>query len=182
MRKFWLIIASLLILIYLTLEFLSPVRIGSNGGLVISESINIEKPVSEVFTYMGNSDNASIWSVYVHHIELLSGQDGKKGCVRRCFKGEDSTDIHWDETILEVVTDKYRKLNIYNAHHFPIYTEGLTTEQIYTGSDSSCSLTLSLCLPADAGFFDRLKFKIGAFVVSDVFEGNLHNIQNELSK
>ncbi len=64
---------------------------GSYDGFsykLVKCTITIDAPVDSVFVFLGNSDNASRWSVYVDHITTLNSDsfaDGTVGCRRRCF-------------------------------------------------------------------------------------------------
>jgi hypothetical protein len=179
------ILYSLLIITviaWLIIHFFSPTTYNPKGELQVSRIIVINDSVSSVFQYMGNSDNAKKWSVYVNHITLLNGEDGKEKCTRRCFKEADESGIQWDEEILELIPNQKRVLSIYNGKNFPIYSEYLLTEQNYENIDGKCKLTLQLSLKEKQSIFENLKFKFASFVVSNVFEGNLNNIKKDIEK
>lgn len=176
------ILLFVIFLIAMVIQFFSPTSINSQGEFKVYKTININKPITTVYEYMGNSENAKIWSVYVDHIDLLSGEDGKVGCKRRCFKDSSEKGIQWDEEILEIIPNKKRVLSIYNGKHFPVYSEHLITEQLYTGDDNNCELSLILTLKGNQSFWENFKFKFASFVVKNVFKNNLNNIKKDLEK
>jgi uncharacterized membrane protein len=147
----------------------------------IAVSIEIQQPPDSVFSYLGNSGNAKNWSSYVHHISILNGdshKDGTVGSTRRCFKNEDESGIIWDEDITEVVSNKKRQLSIYNAKGFPMMTEGLYTEQIYTPiGDSATKLTFTLFYKEAPGFWSRVKTHLASFRVYSIYRKNLEKIK-----
>lgn len=180
-KTFWYTI--IIITIAISLVFvLAPVKRSSTGRLRTGYSIQINQPPKEVFTYMGKSANASAWSTYVNHITVLSGQDGKVGCQRRCFQNPDETGIRWDETIQVVDTFRTRRLSIYNAVGFPMYIDGLVTGQEYAPAGDGTSLALVLDAPENISFIDRIKFYLGSYKVKSVFKANLENIRREIEQ
>lgn len=98
--------------------FYAALKTNLKGELYVLNSIEIRDSVSNVFAYLGNSENAKIWSVYIDHIRLISGEDGKTNCKRRCFKNNDENGIKWDEEIVEVVQNEKKILSIYNEKNF----------------------------------------------------------------
>ncbi len=72
--KKWLIISFILIACLLAiLILLSPY--GRHKGFhyrLVKHTIEINAPVKDVFNSLGNSKNASRWSVFVHHINPLN--------------------------------------------------------------------------------------------------------------
>lgn len=181
-KKIVISITSILIISIVVIHFFSPVYTNANGELYTYKSIEINDSVPNVYRYMGNSDNAKNWSVYVNHISLIDGEDGKVNCKRRCFKNKDETGIQWDEEILEVIPNKKRVLSIYNGKGFSIYSENLITEQQYEQSNANCKLILQLTLKGKQSFIENFKFKFASFVVLNVFKRNLTNIKKEIEK
>lgn len=181
-KKFSYLVLLILFILLLIIHFFSPVSRNIKGELQTQQSIQIMDSVSHVFQYMGKSENAKIWSVYVDHINLLSGEDGKVNCKRRCFKDSNENGIQWDEEILEIIPNIKRVLSIYNGKNFPIYSEHLITEQLYSEINGNCELTLVLTLKGEQSIWENLKFKFASFVVQKVFKGNLTNIKNDIEK
>lgn len=171
-----------LIVFVVVVYFFSPATTNKHGELQIVQTITIADSVPNVFEYMGSSENAKIWSVYVDHINLLSGEDGKVNCKRRCFKEADEKGIQWDEEILEIIPNEKRVLSIYNGKNFPIYSKNLITEQQYKETNGGCELSLILTLKGKQSFWENFKFKFASFVVKKVFKGNLTNIKNDIEK
>jgi hypothetical protein len=162
--------------------FFAPLKSNLKGELYILKSIEIKDSVSTVFAYMGNSANANIWSVYIDHIRLISGEDGKKNCKRRCFKNNDENGMPWDEEIVDIVPNVKRVLSIYNGKYFPIFSENLSTEQLYINKGSKSELCLVLTLKGNQSLMEKFKFKLASFIVGNVFVGNLKNIKKEIEK
>ncbi len=177
---FFISIAALLIII----PFISPYK-QSEGDQIkkIVCSVEIDAPVSQVFQYLGNSGNASEWSVFVDHIISLNPEevpDGNKGSFRRCFKNEDKSGIQWDEEIIEVIPNKGRKLTIFNMQHFPMKADNLITEQVYIPiSETKCKLTFALYYKeGKSNAIDEYKMHLASFRIADIFRDNLQNIKH----
>ncbi|TAE70808.1 MAG: SRPBCC family protein [Bacteroidetes bacterium] len=152
------------------------------GYKCIALSIEISQPVEKVFAYLGNSKNASKWSVYVDHITTLNGDkipDGGIGSTRRCFKEKNEKGIVWDEDIVEVIPNVKRRLSIYNAKGFPIIAEGILTEQLYKPlNDSTTHLTFTVFNKnSNPDFFTTIKTYFASYSISDIFKSNLKNIK-----
>jgi hypothetical protein len=150
---------------------------------VILNSIEINAPVDSVFAFMGKSQMASQWSVYVNHITVLNGdsvKDGEVGCMRRCFCNANEQGIRWDETILEVIPNKKRQLSIYNMQGFPLMASNLATEQLYEKIDEThCKLTLCVFFKdKEPGLFETFKTQLAAFRILQIFKGNMVNIKH----
>jgi hypothetical protein len=149
---------------------------------VILNSIEINAPIDSVFAFMGKSNLAAQWSVYVNHITVLNAdkvKDGDVGCMRRCFCNANEQGIRWDETILEVIPNKKRQLSIYNMQGFPMMANNLATEQIYEKIDEThCKLTLCVFFKdKEPGLFETFKTKLAAFRILQIFKGNMANIK-----
>jgi uncharacterized membrane protein len=147
----------------------------------IAVSVEIQKTPADVFAYLGNSDNAKDWSSYVNHIQVLNGdefEDGSPGSTRRCYKNEDQSGIVWDEDIIEVEENSRRQLSLYNAKGFPIFAEGLYTEQIYTPvGDSATILTFTLFYKSEPVLIELFKMHLVSYRVHSIFEKNLEKIK-----
>ncbi|MBC7383196.1 MAG: SRPBCC family protein [Bacteroidia bacterium] len=148
----------------------------------VKQTIEINAPVEQVFLYMGNSANATKWSVYVDHITPLNMNeyaDGTAGCTRRCFTNAAGTGPTWDETIIITDMFKRRRLNIFNMVNFSLSTENLLTEQLYEIiNENKCRLTLTLFLdPIKKGWPDQMKMYFTAYQINNIFARNLVNIK-----
>ncbi|MCU0433013.1 MAG: SRPBCC family protein [Bacteroidia bacterium] len=154
----------------------------------IAASVEINAPPDSVFAYLGHSEKAGEWSVFVHHISTLNSDsfaDGTVGCRRRCFCREDETGTQWDELITEVVPGKRRQLSIYHLVDFEMTAEGLYTEQIYTPLDGGkrCRLTLSLFYKnGNPGVWDIFKTHLSSWKAESIFERNLANIKRNIEQ
>lgn len=149
---------------------------------LVKVSIKIDASPVEVFTYLGNSDNAKEWSEFVDHITPLNPNervDGEKGAIRRCFKNKEEDGEFWDEEILVVEKNKYRQLSCYNFQNFTMNADNLRTEQIYTELDKEATqLSFTLFFdPGKASFMDELKMYFAAYEIASIFEKNLQNIK-----
>lgn len=173
-----------LVLLLILALLLSPFK-KSNENYILTTKIVVEKPASEIYTYLGNSATASNWSMFVDHITPLNTDkitDGKKGSIRRCFRNADESGIWWDEEILVDIPSKERELTIYNLHGFIMQTYNLTTKQIYTPiSETETELTFGLYKNAEeVGFVDWLKLKSSGWVIAHIFRNNLEGIKREV--
>ena len=154
---------------------------GRDGKLVESK-ILINAPVEQIFAYLGDSDNASEWSVFVDHISPLNSHevsDGSPGSIRRCFVKKDEKRKSWDEEVLAVDLNKRRLLSCYNYREFVLTAGILNTEQLYEETkDGHCLLSLTLFFPQEkTSFLKHLKMYYAAYQVSYLFEENLKNIK-----
>jgi len=175
------IIASLIITVWF-----SPYG-KKDGSLhkIMIEKIVIDAETEDVYNYLGNSNHAEDWSIYVDHISTLnqaSYKDGKLGSIRRCFKNENESGIYWDEEILIDEANQRRQLSIYNMTNFSISGENLLTEQIYIDKHGKCELSLTLFLDeTKSSFLDELKLYYAAYTVSSIFKKNLEEIKNQIN-
>lgn len=145
-------------------------------------TVEINAPADSVFRFLGNSANATKWSVYVDHIIPLnrdSFPDGTIGSRRRCFCKKDESGIKWDELITEKIADKKRQLLLYNLEGFPITAEHLATEQLYENlGDNKCSLTFTLFFKdAKPGLWESLKTYFAGYKIKDIYSANMDNIK-----
>jgi uncharacterized protein YndB with AHSA1/START domain len=149
--------------------------------LLIKQTIVIDAPVEKVFNYLGNSDNAQDWSVFVDHISCLNGDnvpDGKVGSERRCFVSEDEKGTQWDEQITEVIPNKKRQLTIYNLEGFPIMAQNLATEQIYKPLGKKCKLSFTVFYKgAEPTWGEYIKTTLAAYRIKSIFKKNMKNIK-----
>lgn len=153
------------------------------SGCTISESIVIDAPVAEVWSYVSASENAREWSVYFHHITPLPGTvDGEVGSIRRCFRTKAEIDgVWWDELVLEVRPERYRRILSYNAHGFPgpILNSGeFYVHQFYEPlAEDRTRLTFSAEQLRPSGIVMRARFYRPAREGKRIFRLNLQNIK-----
>ncbi|MGL5891955.1 MAG: SRPBCC family protein [Bacteroidia bacterium] len=154
----------------------------------IASSVEINASPEVVFEYLGHSERAGEWSVFVHHITPFntdSFADGVVGCRRRCFCNKDETGTIWDEVITEVEPGKRRQLTIYNMKGFAMTADGLYTEQRYTPLDGGkrCKLTLSLFYKnREPGIWDLFKTHLSSWRAERIFGENLANIKRNIER
>jgi uncharacterized protein YndB with AHSA1/START domain len=154
----------------------------------IAASVEINASPEDVFAYLGHSEKAGEWSVFVHHITPLNSDsfaDGIVGCKRRCFCNADEKGTQWDELITEVVPGKRRQLTIYNLVDFDMTANGLYTEQLYTPLDGCkrCRLTLSLFYKnAEPSVWELVKTHLSSWKAESIFARNLANIKRNIEK
>ena len=173
---------SLLILTCLMIA-LSPYgnKDGSECKLVI-HTVKINASADSVFHFLGNSNNAKRWSVYVNHITPLNSDsvaDGQPGSTRRCFQNANEQGIQWDELITVVEPGKRRQLTIYNMQNFSMQANNLATEQLYEAVDNNTcklSFTLFYC-NAEPTLFESLKTYFAAYIVKNIYQKNMENIK-----
>jgi hypothetical protein len=149
----------------------------------ISDSLLIDAPVEEVWTYVSASENAGEWSVYFHHITPLPGAtDGEVGSIRRCFRTHAEIDgVWWDELVLEIRPYRYRRILSFNAHGFPDST--LNSGEFYVhqtyqpvGPDRT-RLTFAAEQLRPTGPLMRARFYRPAREGKRIFRLNLENIK-----
>ncbi|HSG47642.1 MAG TPA: SRPBCC family protein [Longimicrobiales bacterium] len=160
---------------------LSPYR--SHDGFphaLIRESVDVTEPCERVHAYLGDSDNAREWSVFVDHITALnpdSVPDGAVGSIRRSFKNADESGMRWDETIVDV-TPTRRLLTVYGITDSPAPSGELLTEQIYEPlGGSGCRLRFTLFLRDAPSLGDALLMRLGGWEVSRIFRANIANVK-----
>lgn len=149
---------------------------------LIRQSTEINTSVDKVFSFVGNSKNASRWSVFVHHINTLNAgsvPDGLPGSRRRCFCNADEKGRQWDELITEVAPGKKRQLHIYNLKDFPATVNNLFTEQIYEKlTDEKCRLTFTVFFKdAEPGTMEEIKMYLAAYKIKSIIKQNMINIK-----
>jgi DNA-binding transcriptional ArsR family regulator len=174
----WFVAFSLLTLLFSGAIWLSPYQYGKP----MTYSVTINAPRELVFQFLGNSANASRWSVFVNHISTLNPSevpDGKVGSRRRCFVNADEKGTQWDELITEVVPNEKRELSIYNLVDFPMVANNLYTEQIYESiNENQCRLTFSVFYKnTEPTVFEHLKTYLAAYKICSIFERNMLNIK-----
>ena len=150
---------------------------------LIREAVEVAAPCERVHAYLGDSDNARDWSVYVDHITPLNADrvpDGARGSVRRSFKLADESGMRWDE-YFELVEPLRRRLTVYNVRGAPAPSGELLTEQIYEPlDDEGCRVSFTLFLREDPSLADAVLMRIGAWDVARIFRANLGNVKRLL--
>lgn len=152
---------------------------------LIKHSVVINAPRDSVFRFLGNSANARHWSVFVHHISPLNGNevpDGQVGSKRRCYCNADETSTQWDEVLTQVEPNVRRQISCYNLVDFAVSTQGLGTEQLYRSLGArQCELSFTLFyLTQEASVLDQLKTAYAAYYVKYIFQQNMDNIKRIL--
>ena len=151
-------------------------------GKQILHTVTINAPVDTVFNYLGNSDNAQNWSVYVDHITTTNAEkipDGEVGSERRCFVETDETGIIWDERTTEVVPNIKRQLVIYNLQGLPMIADNLATEQLYTKiNEKQTKLSFTLFYKNNRPtYWETFKTYLAAYRIKAIFKQNMDNIK-----
>mgnify|MGYP000754414534 CR=1 FL=1 len=86
-----------------------------------AETMEIQAPLEDVWTYAGDSLRATEWSVYFDHISLLPGSpvpDGQVGALRRCYRRADESGVTWDEEVVALAPMAYREIRTYALRGF----------------------------------------------------------------
>ncbi len=186
LRKFGLwLFAFLTVGILMTIYF-SPY--GKHHGFsykLMKESVVVNVPVDSAYKFLGNSDNAERWSVFVDHITTLNSNefsDGTPRSIRRCYCNKNEKGQRWDEHITLVEPNKRRQLTTFNLIDFSIKADGLASEQRYRKiSENKCEITFTLFFADhNPGFWDEFKTYFGAYKARSIFEQNLGNIKRIL--
>jgi hypothetical protein len=184
-RTRWiLIVAPALLVVLLTVLLVSSPYRHQPGqpGKQLVESVDIERPCADVFAYLGNSANASRWSVYIHHITPLNAPpiaDGAQGSIRRSFRNADERGMRWDELFTIVEPARRRQLRIFNVvDSLSPRDNHLVTEQLYAPiGDGRCRLSFSLFFERPARWTDELAMSAVAYKIAPVFRANIHNVK-----
>ncbi|HEV2132411.1 MAG TPA: SRPBCC family protein, partial [Longimicrobiaceae bacterium] len=147
----------------------------------IAESVTIEAPVEEVWSYLGDSGNARQWSVFFHHIAPLDSLDGRLGAERRCFRNPDRSGIRWDETVIALVPHRERRIHVYNLAGFALPRADRSefeTRQLYERpSPGTTRLTFTAELREPRDLLTRLLFRLTRSETERIFRRNLANIK-----
>ena len=153
---------------------------------LIKESILINASVQTVYNYLGNSNNAKIWSVYVDHISPINKDivaDGHLGSIRRCFINSNEKDGSWDEEILFIEKNKLRRLSCFNFQDLFFDPGILNTEQIYEDKSGDCLLTFTLFSPKnELSLWEEFKIHMGSYRTAYIFRKNLNNIKKDIEQ
>lgn len=161
----------------------SPYKYYSNNKYrSVDFTVVINSPVDQVYSYLGNSENAKDWSSYVDHITVINPnivQDGTVGSKRRCFKNKNEKGVYWDEEILEVQHNNRRRLSVYNLNGFSLQADGLETVQVYKKlGQNKTELTFSIYFTGDGpSYLDAFKIYTVSYTIRNIFKANLENIK-----
>ena len=149
---------------------------------MIRRTVDVAAPCSAVFDYLGNSANASDWSVFVDHIVPLNADsvpDGARGSIRRSFRRADETGMRWDEYFVEVEPERRRMLRIYDVRDVAIQARTpLLTEQVYEPlAADRCRLSFTLFFEGEPTFADRVAMTFVAYRLGSIFASNIANVK-----
>ena len=109
----------------------------------VSETVEIDAPVSEVWKYVSDSTRAHEWSVFFDHITPLSSgvPDGHVGSLRTCYRNENEQGKRWSEVTLEVLPRQRRQIATFDLVNFGFKsftkTDYALVRQIYIPVDGS---------------------------------------------
>lgn len=188
MKKFLLYTTLILITLFLLGIIFSPFcKNERNGFTMVDVGIEIYVPIDTLYHYLGNSENAKIWSSYVDHIDCLNPEefnDGDIGSIRRCFQHSDNTGHIWDEKIIDKKQPTMRKLSIYNPQNFDAWVENLETTQTYFAvNDSTTQLHFSLYFKDNNySMWESVKMSFAAYKIKSIFVENLENIKKDVEQ
>ena len=186
--KISLILSPILLFLFTVLIIMfSPFKWDRSFGYkLIKKSILINRSSQAVYNYLGDSNNANIWSVYVDHISPINKNvivDGHLGSRRRCFINNNEKGGRWDEEILFVEKNKLRRLSCFNFQDLPFNPGILNTEQIYEDKNSNCLLTFTLFSPInELSLWEKFQIHIGSYRTAYIFRKNLLNIKKDLDQ
>ena len=150
---------------------------------VVAESVVIEAPREDAWTYIGNSGNARQWSVFFSHITPLAGSppDGTVGNVRRCFRRPDETGITWDEELVEVLPLERRTIHVFNLRGFRApgakETQFITTQTYERLAPRQTRVTFRCWLDRPNDAIHRVIFWKSHWETARIFRVNLENIK-----
>ncbi len=163
-----------------TLTFLQAQR-----HVVNEYSVIVNASPKEVWDFLSDNKHAKGWSVFFDHITTLPGNvpEGSVGSVRRCFRNADETGFSWDETTVETVPYKYRRIagaNIQGVKSPIIKNFRFQAHQVYEDiAPGKTKLTFKGDLDdwTKYGFVERYVNWVSGFEVERVFKLNLINIK-----
>ena len=152
---------------------------------LMEHSVDIGVPADSAFRFLGNSDQARRWSVFVHHITPLNADsvpDGALGSRRRCFCRADESGRRWDETIVVVEPGVKRQLTLYGFHGFPVTARNLATEQLYKSlGPNRCRLTFTVFfMDSRPSAWEAMNMYLASYRIKKIFRGNMDNIKRLL--
>lgn len=149
---------------------------------LIRQSVDVDASCATVFDYLGDSGNASDWSVFVDHITPLNADsvpDGARGSIRRSFRNADESGMRWDEYFMEVEAARRRRLRIYEVRGVALRSQtGLLTEQIYQPlAPDRCRLSFTLFFDGEPTMRDRAAMTLVGYRLSTIFASNIANVK-----
>lgn len=150
-----------------------------------SGSVTVDRPISEVWAYVSDSTKAREWSVYFHHIGLISDPktDGQVGATRRCYRNENEKGVFWDEDILAVEPEKQRILLSYNFNGFRSETKTYSSfvmQEYIRLNEHQTKLVFKTMGTEAMTFLDKIIFYFARTQVEEIFKKNLENIKNHI--
>ncbi len=153
----------------------------------ISASVDIDRPVSEVWAYVSDTTKANQWSIYFHHISNIPNEfaDGSVGSIRRCYRNENEAGVFWDEKVLFVKSEKTRIIYSYNFNGYYAETKTYSAyvlQHYEVISKNKTRLTFKTQASAEMTTWDRIMFYFSKKQVSEIFEKNLKNIKNHIEE
>lgn len=138
-------------------------------------SIEMDASSEYVFNYLGNSNNANKWSVFVDSIAVLNPfefNDGDIGSIRRCYVR--NSNKKWDEEVVEITSNQHRLLRCFNYQNFKANPPHLFTEQTYEDTgNNKCLVTFTIIMHEKPTIIQRL----GVIKTQSIFRKNLENIK-----
>jgi uncharacterized protein YndB with AHSA1/START domain len=149
---------------------------------LMKTTVEIDAAPDSVFRYLGNSDNARRWSVFVNHINTLNGDsvpDGAVGSRRRAFCNADEQGRQWDELISEVEPGKKRQLELSAFKDFPVTAENMATEQLYEPLDGGrCRLTFTVFFKGPGpSLRETFLMYLASYRIEAIFVANMNNVK-----
>lgn len=163
-------------------ELLTEVRT-VNWDTAISSSIVINAPVTDVWKYASDSNNAKDWSVFFDHISPLPGiTDGTVGSLRRCFRNANEEGKRWDEVVIEIVPEQRRIITTYNLKGFDLNLlrngDHVFVRQLYRAIDrNTTELTFQTQYSSQTRLRTRFSFGVSKKRTKKIFIENLENIK-----
>jgi uncharacterized protein YndB with AHSA1/START domain len=156
-------------------------RVGAAAAR-LEESVDVAAPCGRVFSYLGDSSHARLWSVFVSHITPLNSAvaaDGARGSIRRSFQHADEQGMRWDELFTIVEPDKRRQLRIFNMVDGTVPRDNhLMSEQLYQPlPDGGCRLAFTLFFEQPPSLRDQVAMRLVSYQVARVFRRNIGNVK-----
>ena len=157
---------------------------------MLSQSVEIAAAADSVFRFLGDTGSAMRWSVFVDEIRPLNADSvapWAAGSRFRCFVRKNGKERRWDETVLEAVPGRKRRLVLYGFAGFSAAPDSLTLEQIYApmedadGREVGASrLTFNLYFTRGPGWKEALQMFFAAYPIKGIFSRDLANVKRIL--
>lgn len=134
---------------------------------------------------MSDSNKTTEWSIYFHHITVLSIAiaDGRVGSLRRCFRNSNETGVYWDEKVLAVEFEKNRMIYSFNFNGYKLDSKTYSTyvlQEYIKINDKSTRLVFKTKYSELMTLWDRIMFFFAKKQVEEIFNKNLMNIKNHI--